>query len=115
MIVLPGEQGVIDFLFVCSQNYQRSPTAEHVARALGYLADSAGSDRPCAGRPLTPAAIARADRIVCMEECHAQAVARMVPARAQDIEVWHISDEYEYCAPELIRLIQERLGAKDVG
>lgn len=31
---------MIHYLFVCSANMLRSPTAEHVARSMGYLADS---------------------------------------------------------------------------
>jgi predicted protein tyrosine phosphatase len=47
-----------------------------------------------------------------MEECHANAVARMAPGRAKDIEVWGIPDEYSYCDPKLVRLIENHLGVK---
>lgn len=97
-----------EFLFVCSQNWQRSPTCEYVARTLGYAADSVGTDLG-AVRPLTAEAIGRAKRLVAMEPVHAKALARMAPGRAQDIECWDIPDEYSYCAQSLVHLVGKKL------
>lgn len=98
------------FLFVCSQNYLRSPTCEHMARMRGYTADSAGTDVG-AVRPLVPEAIARAERLVAMQPKHAMAIARMAPGRVQDIECWGIPDDYAYCDVILKRIIGEKLFA----
>lgn len=99
------------YLFVCSVNMLRSPTAEHVARSLGYAADSAGTD-PSAVRPLTLEAIERAGRIVCMQWEHTYPVLRLAPHRSEDIDVWHIPDDYDYCAPELVAMMRSRLRAQ---
>lgn len=98
------------FLFVCSYNKGRSPTCEHVARLKGFLADSAGSES-VAVRILTLEAIERAEAIVCMEECHEQAVLHLAPHRKDDVQIWHIPDVYGYCAPELIKLVEAYLRA----
>ena len=109
----------VDYFFVCSANKLRSPTAEHVARRMGYTADSAGAVEQWAIRPLTIAAILRAKRIVCMEQFHLDIVAEHVkrelgrPAwlRLQPrTECWDIPDDYDYCQPELIKLIELRIG-----
>lgn len=107
---------MIDFLFICSQNYRRSPTAEHVARSLGYRAISAGTDRD-AIRTVTARDIERVDRIVCMEECHRMRLGIMIRDRAllRRIEAWDIPDDYEYCHPELIDIIRLKLGVKPKG
>ena len=98
------------FLFVCSANMLRSPTAEHVARSMGYSADSAGSVPHYSPiRPLTLEAIERAEKIVCMEPHHAKAVYAVAPHRADDVEVWHIPDDFDYCDAELVKMIQDKL------
>lgn len=89
----------------------RGPTAEHVARCAGYSADSAGTS-PTSVRPLTASAIDRANRIVCMESEHLSFVLDLRPDRARDVEIWNIPDDYGYCAPQLIKLLQMRLPKK---
>lgn len=107
---------MIDYLFVCSQNYLRSPTAEHVARSLGYRAISAGTDQD-AIRTVTARDIERVDRIVCMEECHRRRLRVLVrdPVLLERVEVWGIPDDYEYCQPELVDIIRLKLGVKPKG
>lgn len=101
-----------NYLFVCSFNWARSPTAEYVARLFGYRADSAGTVFNHAVRPLTRESIERAERIVCMEEEHRVAVVRMVPKSHSRVEVWNIPDNYIYNDPELVRIIEHRLSAE---
>lgn len=102
-------QRSVVFLFVCSANVARSATAEHMSRQGHCLADSVGSNPTVAVRRLTVETIARARRIVCMEEEHAQAVLRLAPERAKDIIVWNIPDNYHYCEPALMAEIKSRL------
>jgi predicted protein tyrosine phosphatase len=104
-----GRQRSVVFLFVCSANVARSATAEHMARAGRCLSDSAGSDPQVAVRRLTVEMIARARRIICMEEEHRQAVLSLAPARDRDITVWNIPDIYYYCEPALMAQISARL------
>jgi predicted protein tyrosine phosphatase len=77
---------------------------------MGIRADSAGAVAyydPV--RLLTREAIARAKRIICMEQNHRYAVMDLAPHRVSDIEVWNVPDVYDYCAPELIELVKEAL------
>jgi len=97
-----------DYLFVCSANWLRSPTAEHLARLRGWAADSAGT-YPEAVRRLTAEAIQRARRIVCMEPKHADAVRQLHWSADERIEVWNIPDRFDYCDPELVRLLRIRI------
>lgn len=99
------------FLFVCSVNMLRSPTAEHVARKLGYSADSAGTMQDMAIRPLTVEAINRAEYIICMEMEHSFKVMDLVPDRGSDIFVWHIPDDFEYCDPVLVTMLSDYIKA----
>jgi len=103
-----------DFLFVCTVNFLRSPTAEHVARRMGFSADSAGTSQDSAIRPLTVDAIDRAFKIICMEYEHMDEVLKLCPDRAADIFVWDIPDNFEYCQPELIAAIEQRLKEQGV-
>jgi len=101
------------FLFICSLNERRSATAEHVARKMGHLADSAGIEA-CSVRPLTREAIDRAELLICMDERHAQYVLKLRPERSADVRVWHVVDRYDYGQPALIRLLKKRLqGLRD--
>lgn len=106
---------MIDYLFVCSANLQRSPTAEHVARMMGYRALSAGSVpyyNPV--QRLTPELIAGAEHIVCMEAHHAEAVHALSPPHVIAlIEVWDIPDDFQYCDPQLITLFTELIKRND--
>lgn len=80
---------------------------------MGYSADSAGSVpayNPI--RPLTLEAIQRAEKIVCMEPHHMTAVIELAPDCVDRVECWHIPDDFDYCSPELVKMIQERLPAR---
>jgi predicted protein tyrosine phosphatase len=98
-----------NFLFVCSMNMLRSPTAEHVARLLGYSADSAGTD-PTAVRTLTQEQVDRAERVVCMESRHKKFVTKhFVVPDGVTVECWNVPDDYDYCAPELVELLKRKM------
>lgn len=107
---------MIDYLFICSQNWMRSPTAEHVARSLGYKAISAGTDLD-AVRTVTVEDVERSDRVICMEQHHAKQVTYVAGLQAVigKIDVWDILDMYDYCQPELIEIIRMKMGEKPKG
>jgi len=92
-------------LFVCSQNKMRSPTAEHVARLKGLSADSAGTD-PNAVRHLTAEMVDNAENVVCFEWSHYEKVVELRPSRAKDVLMWNMPDEYDYCDPLLVRMLE---------
>lgn len=110
----PAEDGPLlvipeRILFVCSANYVRSPTAEHVARSMGHIADSCGID-PEAGKRLTFPRLAWASLIVCMEEVHYQYARTLfrapLPKPEQRFVVWGVKDDADwcYCHPELVEI-----------
>lgn len=96
------------FLFVCTANMLRSPTGEHVARRLGFTADSAGTES-FAVRRLTKEAIDRAQRIWCMEQHHADAVIELSPNRADAVTCLNIPDDFNYCDRMLIETFEKLL------
>jgi len=99
------------FLFVCSQNRLRSPTAEQIfAEWPGLAVSSAGTNRD-AENPLTDEWIEWADTIFVMERAHLNKVrakfrAALGPRRIVCLE---IPDEYEFMDPELVRLLKAKM------
>ena len=99
------------FLFVCSQNRLRSPTAEQIfAEWPGLAVSSAGTNRD-ADNPLTDELIEWADTIFVMERAHLAKVRRkfrhsLGPTRIVCLD---IPDEYEFMDPELIRLLKAKM------
>lgn len=100
-----------NFLFVCSVNMLRSPTAEHVARSLGYSADSVGTEIASAIRPITIESINRAEYIICMEMHHCLKVLELAKDRGKDTVVWNIPDDYGYCDPMLVAYLTTYISA----
>jgi predicted protein tyrosine phosphatase len=99
-------------LFICSRNQWRSPTAEALFQgSQRYSAKSAGtSDK--ARIKITPGLISWADCIFAMEKRHAAIIQRNYPDLIADrsIVILHISDDYQYMDPELIEILESRLG-----
>ena len=99
------------FLFVCSQNRLRSPTAEQIfADWPGLEVSSAGTNRD-AENPLTDELIEWADTIFVMERLHLNKVRSkfrnaLGPRRIVCLE---IPDEYAFMDPALIRLLQTKM------
>ena len=99
------------FLFVCSQNRLRSPTAEQVfADWPGVAASSAGTNHD-AENPLTDELVEWADVIVVMERSHRNKLQRKHrKALAQRrVICLDIPDEYEFMDPGLVRLLKARM------
>lgn len=95
------------FLFVCSHNRARSPTAELVfARLPDTETKSAGLSEYAVNR-LTPALIAWADVIFVMERAQKRELIRQFgePAAETRIVVLGIRDEYECMDPRLVELL----------
>ncbi|UPG87167.1 low molecular weight protein tyrosine phosphatase family protein [Luteibacter aegosomatis] len=103
---------MIRVLFLCGKNRLRSPTAEQVfATWPGIETDSAGIDRD-AECPVTSEQVRWADRIVAMEKSHLAKLRRGFRAdlgRARLLCV-DIPDDYAYMQPELIALLEQRVG-----
>jgi predicted protein tyrosine phosphatase len=99
------------FLFVCSQNRLRSPTAEQIfADWPGLAVSSAGTNRD-AENPLTGEWVEWADTIFVMERAHLNKLRskfrRSIGPRR--IVCLDIPDEYEFMDPGLIQLLQAKM------
>lgn len=95
------------FLFVCSHNRARSPTAEWVfAQLPDTEAKSAGLSEYAVKR-LTPEMIAWADVIFVMERGQRSKLIRQfgVSVAETHVVVLGIRDEYECMDPELVALL----------
>ena len=98
-------------LFVCGKNRLRSPTAEQVfAEWPGVETASAGTghDADC---PVSAELIAWADTVLVMEQAHRAKISeKFLPQlRGKRVAVLSIPDQYEYMAPELVRLLQKKV------
>ena len=99
------------YLFVCSQNRLRSPTAEHIfAGAPGIITASAGTNHD-AENPLTDELVEWADWIFLMERQHRSKVQNKHRGALKNkrLVVLDIPDDYAFMAPELVSLLQTKM------
>lgn len=99
-------------LFVCSQNRLRSPTAQQVfSNRAGFEVASAGTD-PAAETPVSPELLEWADVIFVMERAHRnRLMKRFRPhLKSKRLVCLDIPDEFEYMDPDLIRILQAKVG-----
>ena len=100
---------VSKFLFVCSGNTDRSPTAEElVNKVKGVEVKSAGtslSARTNISKELTD----WADYILAMEKYHREYIVNRWPESENKIRVLNIKDRYARNSPELIKLLKKKI------
>jgi len=98
-------------LFICSRNRLRSPTAEQVFAAPGIETDSAGlaSDADC---QLSAEQLEWAELIFVMEKQHRVKLQQRFAAslRGKKLVCLDIPDRFEFMQPELIELLQKKVG-----
>ena len=98
--------------FVRSQNRLRSPTAEQVFSHRDDLeVDSAGTNHD-AENPLTTELVAWADMIFVMEKAHRDKLQRRFRTAlgGKRVICLDIPDDYRFMQPELVRLLEARVG-----
>lgn len=98
----------MNFLFICSRNQWRSPTAERIfADGYGIYTRSAGTSRH-AKHTLSRKDILWADQIFVMEQHHKRQIKENFSRELQHkkIYVLDIPDEYQYMDTELIELLK---------
>ncbi len=100
----------IKLLFVCTENLQRSPTAEELFKGNKiYEAKSAGIS-PTSAKPITKQAIEWADKIFVMEPFHKEYIKEFFPMyKNKEITVLNIPDIYYRNDPKLIKILKEKL------
>lgn len=99
-------------LFVCSQNRLRSPTAERVfSGRLDMEVMSAGTNND-ADNPLTRELVEWADVIFVMERAHRNKVQKRFreSLKGKRIICLDIPDDYDFMDPQLVRLLEVRVG-----
>ncbi len=99
------------YLFVCSQNRLRSPTAEHIfADVPGIATVSAGTNND-AENPLTDELVDWADFIFVMERQHRTKLQKKHRAALKDkrLIVLDIPDEYEFMDSALVQLLRAKM------
>ncbi|WP_298287837.1 low molecular weight protein tyrosine phosphatase family protein [Novosphingobium sp.] len=99
------------FLFVCSQNRLRSPTAEQVFSSWpGVEVYPAGTNND-ADNPLTSELVTWADVIVVMEKTHRSKLQRKFRSAlsGQRIICLDIPDDYAFMDPALVSLLKAKM------
>lgn len=99
------------YLFICSQNRLRSPTAEQIfARRDDIEVASAGTNHD-AQEPLTGEWVTWADVLVVMEKTHRTKLSRRFAnhLRGKRVICLDIRDDYAFMDPELIALLETRM------
>ena len=102
----------IKILFVCSRNKWRSLTAEKICEKVsGYDVRSAGTEKGARIR-VTEGLVGWADWIFVMEKKHSDRLLRKFPASlaGKQLVCLQIPDNYKYMEPELVELLQAKLG-----
>jgi predicted protein tyrosine phosphatase len=101
-----------NLLFICSQNKLRSPTAEHViGKWQDVETNSAGLNND-AEVQLSPEQIEWADIIFVMEKTHRRKLSRKFKKHlgGKRVVCLDISDDYDYMDPDLVKLLEVRVG-----
>lgn len=101
----------MNYLFICSRNQWRSPTAERVfAKGYGCHTRSAGTSAQ-AKRKISASDIAWADVIFVMEHKHKQRIKAEFAKLCQfkTIVVLDIPDDYHYMDAALVELLQQSM------
>lgn len=102
---------VRNVLFVCSQNRLRSPTAEQVFADWPGIETASAGLKPDADNPVTPELLQWADLIVVMEPVHKRRLGERFQRWLCDkrIVCLDIPDDHDFMAPELVRLLQQKV------
>ncbi len=98
----------LNFLFICSRNQWRSPTAERIfAQGYGLHTRSAGTSRH-AKHTVSIKDILWADQIFVMETRHKQQIKEKFSKQLMNKKVFvlDIPDNYQYMDSDLIELLQ---------
>lgn len=101
-----------NLLFICSRNKLRSPTAEQVfASRKGVETDSAGL-APDAEVQLSADQLEWASIIFVMEKQHKDKLLKRFSehVKGKKIVCLGIADDYDFMDPELMRILDEKVG-----
>lgn len=97
------------YLFVCSQSFLRSRTAEILCLLGGVEARCCGIDSS-ALYPVNNELLRSADQVFCMEKRHRDGIKTYEGFDAARTAVLNIPDDFERFDPELVRLLVQKIG-----
>lgn len=99
------------FLFICTANKDRSPTAKALCAQYTHLEGLSAGTSKYAKRPLTEELVRWADVLVVMERGHLEHIREHYPeaAEGRPIHCLDIPDEFRSMDPALVRMLRERL------
>jgi predicted protein tyrosine phosphatase len=102
----------MNVLFVCSQNRLRSPTAEQIFAAWPDVETSSAGTNNDAENPLSGELVEWADVIFVMERQHRNKVQKKFKRHMGNSRLicLDIPDDYAFMDPELVRVLQVRVG-----
>ena len=101
-----------NLLFLCARNRLRSPTAERVFASRPGVETASAGLAPDAEEPVTPDHLDQADLIFVMERAHrAKLQRRFGPhLKGKRVICLDIPDDYDFMQPELVALLEKRVG-----
>ena len=99
------------YLFVCSQNRLRSPTAEQIFASRADIEVSSAGTNHDAENVLTAELVRWADVIVVMERAHRNKLRKRFreALNGKRVICLDIPDDYEFMEPALVRLLEARM------
>jgi predicted protein tyrosine phosphatase len=99
------------FLFVCSQNKLRSPTAEQIFSVRDDIEVSSAGTNHDAENPLDAEQVEWADIIIVMEKQHRNKLQQRFKSalKSKRIVVLDIPDEYEFMDDALIKILKAKM------
>ena len=98
------------FLFVCTLNLQRSPTAESFFNNHKKFEVKSCEIGIFAEKQISKQAVEWADIVFCMEDIHKDFILENFPeAQTKKIIIFNIPDIYYRDDPELIKILRDKL------
>lgn len=103
----------MNLLFVCSKNQWRSPTAEAIYRNRNDVNVRSAGTSAAARRTVNAGDIRWAEHILVMEHEHKDRLKEKfaVELGRKKIHVLDIPDDFQFMDPDLVALIELRVGA----
>lgn len=100
-----------NILFLCGKNRLRSPTAEQVFASRADIEVASAGLNNDADNPCTPELVEWADIIFVMERAHRSKLSSKFRKHLRGARVicLDIPDDYEFMAPDLVKLLLDRV------
>lgn len=103
-----------NLLFICSQNWHRSKTAETIFSENKDINVKSAGINTYAENPLSNQLLEWADAVFVMEHHHKESILKRFDSSAieeKQINVLDIPDRYRYMDPALIEILKEKVKA----